>query len=151
MVARILRWLTGLAVTPLLALGLTAPSASAATLPVIQAFNVTGWSGMVTQPVHIYIGQGGSPYAHKLSWSRWTTASGKATGKLDLWWCTPTYSCPPNAHAVTVWADAPRTHKGTLYFSHLIYQYVNAKGKTKQLAYSFDYARGATVPAWNQG
>ena len=52
---------------------------------------------------------------------------------------------------MTVWADAPRTHKGTPYFSHLIYQYVNAKGKTKQLAYWFGYAPGGTVPAWQSG
>jgi hypothetical protein len=151
MVTRILRWPLGLAVTALLTLGLVTLPASATTLPVIQAFNTTGWSGMVTQPIHIYIGQGGSPYAHKLTWSRWTTASGKATGTLDLWWCVPTCCCTPNAHPVTVWADALRTHKGMPYFSHLIYHYVNAKGIAKQLAYSFGYAPGATIPGWQSG
>lgn len=42
-----------------------------------------------------------------------------------------------------------RTHKGSPYFAHLLYQYVNAKGVTKQLRYwSYTY-RGASVPGWH--
>lgn len=130
-------------------LALTAAPA-ATTLPKIQAYNVTGWSGMVKRPAYIDIGQGGSPYAYSLAWSRWTTTSGKATGKLALWWCSPTATCPPSVHNVTVWANTPRAHAGLAYpyFAHLIYQYVNAKGKTKRLTGWFEVAPGGSVAAW---
>ena len=91
---------------------------------------------------------GGSPYAYRLAWSRWTSSSGKATGKLDLFWCVPTSSCKGNVHNVTVWATTPRTHNGLVYFAHLIYQYVNAKGVTKRLTGTFEVRPGASVPAW---
>jgi hypothetical protein len=149
---RFIRLLLALA-AGLLACLVTLPAASATTttLPKIQAYKVTGWSGMVKRPAYIVLGQGGSPYAHQLQWSRWTTTSGKATGKLALWWCSPTSSCKPNVHNVTVWANTPRTHAGLSYpyFAHLIYQYVNAKGVTKRLTYWFYVLPGASVPAWN--
>jgi hypothetical protein len=121
---------------------------AATTLPKMQAYNGTGWSGMVKRPAHIVVGQGGSPYAYRLAWSRWTSSSGKATGKLDLFWCVPTSSCKANVHNVTVWATTPRTHNGLVYFAHLIYQYVNAKGVTKRLTGTFEVRPGASVPAW---
>jgi hypothetical protein len=110
---------------------------AATTLPKMQAYNSTGWSGMVKRP-----------YAYRLAWSRWTSSSGKATGKLDLFWCVPTSSCKGNVHNVTVWATTPRTHNGLVYFAHLIYQYVNAKGVTKRLTGTFEVRPGASVPAW---
>jgi hypothetical protein len=53
-------------------------------------------------------------------------------------------------HNVTVWADTPRTHSGLSYpyFSHLIYQYVNAKGVTKRIVASFGVLPGASTPGW---
>lgn len=128
-------------------LALTAAPA-ATTLPKIQAYNGTGWSGMVKRPAYMVVGQGGSPYADHLAWSRWTSSSGKATGQLHLFWCVPTSSCKGNVHNVTVWATTPRTHHGQAYFAHLIYQYVNAQGVTKRLTGWFEVRPGASVPAW---
>ena len=90
MLTKILRWPLGLAVTFLLILGLAAPSASAATLPVIQAYNVTGWSGMVTQPVHIAIGQGGSPYAQS---SAGHAGQPQAARQRESWICGGVSRC----------------------------------------------------------
>lgn len=129
-------------------LALTAAPA-ATTLPKIQAYNVDGWSGMIKRPSHIILGNGGSPEAYGLSWSRWTSSNGKAAGKLDLFWCFPTSNCKPSVHSVTVWANTARTHRGLVYFAHLVYQYVNAKGVTKQLRFWFYTYPGATVPGWH--
>ena len=128
---------------------LTAAPAAVTPLPKIQAYNVTGWSGMVKRPSHIIIGNGGSPEVTQLSWSRWTASSGKATGKIELFWCAVFATCQPTVHRVTVWANTPRNHVGLgfPYFSGLVYQYVNAKGVTKRLAYTFGY-HGGTVPSW---
>ena len=148
-----LRYLTRLAAAAVALLAglltLSAASAAAPPLPKIQAYNVDGWSGMVKRPSHIILGNGGSPEAYGLSWSRWASSSGKATGKLDLFWCFPASSCQPSVHSVTVWANTPRTHRGLVYFAHLIYQYVNAKGVTKQLRLWFYTYPGATVPGWH--
>jgi len=124
-------------------LGVTAAPA-ATTLPKMQTYNGTGWSGMVKRPAYIVVGQGGSPYAYRPAWSRWTSSGGKATGKLDLFWCVPTSSCKGNVHNVTVWATTPRTHKGLVYFAHLTYQYVNASGVTKWLTGTFQVRPGTT-------
>jgi hypothetical protein len=147
-----MRYLVGLSVAALAGvlaslLALTAAPAATA-LPKMQAYNVTGWSGMVKRPAYILVGQGGSPYAHDLVWSRWTSSSGKATGKLVLDWCVPSSSCKGSVHNVTVWANTPRTHKGLVYFAHLTYQYVNAKGVTKRLTGWFEVRPGVSVPAW---
>jgi hypothetical protein len=128
----------------------TAAPAAVTALPKIQAYNITGWSGMVKRPGHITIGQGGAPEVYRLSWSRWTASSGKATGKIELFWCAVFANCKPTVHNVTVWANTPRTHAGQSYphFSHLVYQYVNAKGVTKRLSYTFAVHPGGSVPSW---
>jgi hypothetical protein len=109
---------------------------------------VTGWNGMVQRPGHIDVGNGGAPYPYDLSWSRWISTSGKATGKLDLWWCEPVSTCPPTRHNVTIWVDDTKTHDGQPYFSHMIFQYVNSKGETKRLTYTYSLIRG-NGPWWH--
>ena len=126
---------------------LSSASAAVTPLPKIQAYHVDGWSGMVKRPSHIILGNGGAPEASNLIWSRWTATSGKATGKLELFWCVPTSTCKPTVHKVTVWANTPRMHRGLgfPYFSGLAYQYVNRKGITKRLAYTFGLHSGSVV------
>jgi hypothetical protein len=128
----------------------TAVPAAVTALPKIQAYKVSGWSGMVKRPSHITIGLGGAPEATSLSWSRWTASSGKATGKIELFWCPVFATCKPAVHNVTVWANTPRTHRGQAFphFSHLVYQYVNAKGRTKRLVYNFGVHPPGTVASW---
>jgi hypothetical protein len=139
---------TLIAVAATAAVAFTA-SASAGTTPRtrMDAYE-TGWTGMVQSPGSIDVGNGGSPWAHNLRWSRWTVASGKATGTLDLWWCTPTATCPPSVHNVTVWVDNTKIHGSQPYFSHMIYQYVNSKGETKQLTFSYSTTYGS-IPWWH--
>lgn len=47
----------------------------------------------------------GGPSTANLRWSRWTAISGKATGKIELFWCVPIATCKPTTHPVTVWAN----------------------------------------------
>jgi len=147
-----MRYLLRLSTTALIGLvaslvTLTAAPA-AVTLPKIQAYNVTGWSGMVKRPSHITIGQGGAPEVGNLRWARWTASSGKATGKIELFWCRVSANCKPTTHRVTVWASTVRAHAGQPYFSHLVYQYTNAKGRIKRLSYTFAVHGAGTVPSW---
>lgn len=127
----------------------TAPAAITP-LPKMQAHQVTGWAGMVRRPGYIIIGNGGSPETANLTWSRWTASSGKATGKIELFWCAVFATCKPTVHRVTVWVNTPRwtgVGLGYPYFSRMIYQYVNTKEVTKRLVYTFGY-HGGTVPSW---
>jgi len=128
----------------------TAAPAAVTVLPKIQAYKITGWSGMVKRPSHITIGEGGSPEVASLRWSRWTASRGQATGKIELFWCPVFATCKPTVHQVTVWATIPRSHAGQSYphFSRLVYQYVNAKGRTKRLAYTYAVHPGGSVPSW---
>jgi hypothetical protein len=121
---------------------------AAVTLPKIQAYNVTGWSGMVKRPSHITIGNGGSPEVGSLNWSRWSASSGKAAGKIDLFWCPVAATCKPSVHNVTVWANTVRTHAGQPYFSRMVWQYRNAKGVMKRLHLTFGLHQG-TVVHWD--
>jgi hypothetical protein len=128
---------TLIAVAATAAVAFTAPASAVTITPTRMDAYETGWNGMVQRPGRILIGNGGSPYAFHLTWSRWISSSGKATGKLDLWWCTPSYSCPPSQHNVTVWVDDTKLHGSQPYFSNMIYQYVNSKGETKRLTYTY--------------
>jgi hypothetical protein len=138
-----------IAVAATAAVALTASASAATTTPTRMDAYETGWNGMVQRPGHVDIGLGGSPYAYDLRWSRWISSSGKATGKLDLWWCEPTSTCPPSRHNVTVWVDDTKTHGSQPYFSHMIYQYVNSKGETKRLIIIYSVLPGASVPIWH--
>jgi hypothetical protein len=141
------RLCTLIAVTAAAAVAFTA-SASATTTPTRMDASEQGWCCMVQRPGAIAVGQGGSPETFDLRWSRWINSSGKAYGKLYLWWCTPTATCPPTRHNVTVWADNTKTHDGQPYFSHLIYQYVNRKGETRRITYTYRGSSGSE-PFWS--
>jgi hypothetical protein len=139
---------TLIAVAATAAMAFTASASAVTTTPTRMDSSETGWNHMVQRPGAIDVGQGGSPYVFNLRWSRWESSSGKATGKLDLWWCTPTYNCPPTRHNVTVWVDDTKTHGSQPYFSHMIYQYVNSKGETKRLTYTYSTTYGS-IPWWH--
>lgn len=128
--------------------GLTAAPA-AVTLPKIQAYNVVGWSGMVKRPSYVLVRMTGGPEVARLRWSRWTATSGKATGRIELFWCVPIATCKPTVHPVTVWANTVRTHRGAPYFARMTWQYVNAKGRTKRLHWTFSVLPGGSVPSWH--
>lgn len=141
------RLCTLIAVAATAAVAFTA-SASATTTPTRMDASEQGWNHMVQRPGAIIVGQGGSPETFDLRWSRWISSSGKAYGKLYLWWCTPTATCPPTKYNVTVWVDNTKTHGSQPYFSHMIYQYVNRKGETKRLTYNYSTTYGS-IPWWH--
>jgi hypothetical protein len=142
------RLCTLIAVAATAALAFTA-SASATTTPTRMDASEQGWNHMVQRPGRIIVGQGGAPVTYDLRWSRWASSSGKAYGKLILWWCYPTSSCPGTKYNVTVWVDDTKTHDGQPYFSHMIYQYVNRKGDTKRITMNYLVDPGASVPGWH--
>ncbi len=128
---------------------LSSAPAAVTPLPKIQAHNVVGWSGMVKRPGYILVHMTGGPSTANLRWSRWTATSGKATGKIELFWCVPIATCKPTTHPVTVWANTPRTHRGARYFSRMTWQYTNARARIKRLAWTFSVQPGGSVPSWH--
>jgi hypothetical protein len=127
----------------------TAAPAAVAPLPKIQP-NQFGWSGMVRRPGVIRLHMSGGPNAYNLRWSRWTASSGKATGEIELYWCTPIASCHPSVHNGIVWANTPRSHRGQAFphFTRMTWQYVNRNGRVKRLFYRFGVNPGGSVPFW---
>jgi len=119
-------------------------SAAVAPLPKIQAYRIMGWSGMVRRPAEISVVMTGGPDVIKLKWSRWTASSAKATGRIQLWFCTPIATCPPTVHNVTVWAQNPRKHRalGYPYFSTMVWRYFNRHGVAKTPALPLLYSSG---------
>jgi hypothetical protein len=142
---------TAVAALALAVPGFTEASAATAPLPKIQAYRLMGWSGMVRRPAEISVVMTGGPDVIRLTWSRWTASSGKATGRIQLWFCTPIATCKPTVHPVTVWAQNPRNHAGLgyPYFSTMVWRYVNRRGVVKTLHYRFYTYPGASGPAWH--
>ena len=103
--------------------------ASAAVTPVMNAHDTPGWTHMVRSPASIYIGQGGSPFLTRLTWTRWGAATADGTGKLHMQRnpdCTPSYLCPYATWNVKVRMRRVITHRGHEVFSRMRWTYGRA-------------------------
>lgn len=123
--------------------------AMASSTPVVQANN-DGWRSPSVRPGHIYIGQGGSPYVHALTWHRWNTTRARATGKLAIAKqnCYPSTQCGYTNRWVsvklrrTVW-----THK---HYWYTRMRWGFRKNGTWHIWYFKFVHMGTSFPYWNQ-
>jgi len=136
----------GLAATGAFAVG----TANASTLPRVQA-NTNGWSGMVTRPGTIYVGQGGSPFVRHLTWSSWGNSVAFASGQLvqqDSGCTQPSYLCPVSKRPVTVYLHYVQSHNGSPYFKKMRWNWTSRNGHARVMYWLFATYPGASVPAW---
>lgn len=103
-------------------------AADAATTPVMDA-HATGWSHLVRTPVHIEIGNGGSPFIKHMSWQQWRATYANGTGKLYVQHnpnCQPSYLCRYDVYNVRVHLHRVITHRGVAVFSRMRWTYGRA-------------------------
>jgi len=130
----------------------SAPSSAAAAAQVRMQADVTGWSGMVQRPDIIYIGMGGAPIARQLAWQHWGSRQASASGKLDIYWPQPgpISGWHPTVYPVTVRLRNVQSHDGQPSYRKMTYSYLNHRGVTKTLQFTFSVLPGGSVPSWNQ-
>lgn len=114
-----------------------APASPAPGTPLVSAKD-TGWQGLAYRPGAIYVGNGGSPFVSKLSWSSpgtWTTSSATTrTGDITQYWPqpgVPSYQWPSTTRAASVYLHDPLTHSGQPYFAKMRWNWTNAHGVAK--------------------
>jgi hypothetical protein len=129
----------------------SAAQAGATAVPVRVQSNVVGWSGMMQRPDHIYVGMGGAPIVRQLTWRNWGGPQAWATGQLDLYWPQrgPISGWHPTTYPVRVRLRDLLTHDGQLSYRQMADFYVNGRGVTKVLHFTFSVLPGGSVPAWN--
>ncbi len=124
-----------------------------AAVPVRVQAGAVGWSGMTERPVHIYVGMGGAPIVRQLTWRNWGGPQASATGKLDIYWPQPgpISGWHPTTYAVTVRLQDILKHNGQPSYRKMADSYVNRRGVTKVLNFTFYVLPGGSVPGWNPG
>ncbi len=130
-----------------------AAPASPAAVPVRVQPDAVGWSGMVQRPVRIYVGMGGAPVVRQLAWRDWGAARTSAEGQLDLYWpqSGPISGWHPTTYPVTVRLQDVSTHDGQRSYRKMADFYVNRRGITRVLYFTFYVLPGGSVPGWNPG
>ena len=130
----------------------TASSASTVAVPVLVQSDVVGWSGMVERPRAIYVGMGGAPVAQRLSWHHWGSPTAWASGQLGIYWpqAGPISGWHPTTYAVTVRLQGIQTHNGQPSYRQLVYSYLNRRGVSKFLRFTFAVQPGGSLPSWNE-
>lgn len=144
-----MRLVAGAVLAAALATGVLASTANASTLPVVQA-NTTGWSGMVTRPGTIFVGQGGSPFVRHQTWSSWGASTARSNGQLvqqDSGCTMPSYLCPVSKRPASVYLDDVRHHNGKAYFKKMRWNWTSRNGHARVAYWLFGF-EGGTVPAW---
>ena len=133
------------------ALSRTAARAGAAAVPVRVQANVVGWSGMMQRPDHIYVGMGGAPTVRQLTWRNWGGPQAWATGQLDMYWpqSGPISGWHPTTYPVRVRLQDILTRDGQRSYRKMADYYVNRRGATKVLSFTFSVLPGGSAPAWN--
>jgi hypothetical protein len=130
----------------------TAARVGATVVPVRVQANVAGWSRMMQHPDHIYVGMGGAPAVRQLTWRNWGSAQATATGQIDIYWPQPgpISGWHPTTYPVRVRLQDILTHDGQRSYRKMADLYVNRRGVTKVLYFTFSVLPGGSVPAWNQ-
>jgi len=128
-----------------------APPASVAAVPVRVQSNVVGWSGMAQRPQRIYVGMGGAPIVRQLAWRGWGGPRAWADGKLDLYWPQPgpISGWHPTTYTVRVRLQDILAHDGQRSYRKMADFYVNRRGVTKVLNFTFSVLPGGSMPGWN--
>jgi hypothetical protein len=128
-----------------------APARAAAAAVRVQS-NVVGWSGMMQRPDHIYVGMGGAPVARQLAWRNWGGPQAWATGQLDIYWPQPgpISGWHPTTYPVRVRLQDIQTRDGQPSYRKMADFYVNRRGVTRVLHFTFSVLSGGSVPSWNQ-
>lgn len=144
-----MRLLAGAVLSAALATGVLASTASASTLPVVQA-HPSGWSGMVTRPGAIHVGNGGSPFVRHLMWSSWGASSAHGSGQLvqqDSGCTMPSFLCPVSKRPATVYLHDVRHHNGKAFFKKMRWNWTSRNGHARVAYWLFGF-EGGSVPAW---
>ena len=120
-------------------------------VPVRVQSNVVGWSGMMQRPDHIYVGMGGAPIVRHLTWRNWGGPQAWATGQLDIYLPQPgpISGWHPTIYPVRVRLQGLLAHHGQLSYRKMADFYVNRRGVTKVLYFTFSVLPGGSMPAWN--
>jgi hypothetical protein len=120
-------------------------------VPVRVQPNVVGWSGMMQRPDHIYVGMGGAPIVRQLTWRNWGGAQAWATGQLDIYLPQPgpISGWHPTTYPVRVRLQDIMTRDGQPAYRKMTDFYVNRRGVTHVLNFTFSVLHGGSVPAWN--
>jgi hypothetical protein len=128
-----------------------AAPASPAAAPVRVQPNVVGWSGMTQRPDRIYVGMGGAPIVRELAWRNWGGPRAWAEGKLDIYWPQPgpISGWHPTTYPVRVRLQDILTRNGQPSYREMADFYVNRRGITKVLHFTFSVLPGGSMPAWN--
>ena len=129
----------------------SAAQAGATAVPARVQSNVAGWSGMMQRPDHIYVGMGGAPIVRQLTWRNWGAPQAWATGQLAMYWpqSGPISGWHPTIYPVRVRLRDLLAHDGQLSYRQMADFYVNGRGVTKVLHFTFSVLPGGSVPAWN--
>ncbi len=130
----------------------TAAGAGATAVPVRVQPNVAGWSRMMQRPDHIYVGMGGAPALRQLTWRSWGGPQASATGQLDMYWPQPgpISGWHPTIYPVRVRLKDILAHDGQPSYRKMAEFYVNRRGVTKVLYFTFSVLPDGSVPGWNQ-
>ena len=129
-----------------------AAPASPTAVPVRVQPNVVGWSGMIQRPDRIYVGMGGAPIVRQLTWRNWGGPRVWADGKLDVYWPQPgpISGWHPTTYTVRVRLGDIQTRDGERSYRTMADFYVNRRGVTKVLYFTFSLLPGGSMPAWNR-
>lgn len=127
-------------------------AAGVAAVPVRVQANVVGWSGMMQRPDHIYVGMGGAPTVRQLTWRNWGGPQAWAAGQLNMYWPQPgpISSWHPTTYPVRVRLRDILTRDGQPAYRKMADFYVNRRGVTKVLYFTFSVLPGGSVPSWNR-
>jgi hypothetical protein len=130
----------------------TPAPAGATAVPVRVQPNVVGWSAMMQRPDHIYVGMGGAPALRQLTWRNWGGPQAWAAGQLDLYWPQPgpISGWHPTVFKVRVRLQDIATHDGQRSYRKMADFYVNRRGVTKVLYFTFSVLPGGSTPGWNR-
>ena len=130
----------------------TAARAGATAVPVRVQANVVGWPGMMQRPDHIYVGMGGAPTLRRLTWRNWGGPQAWATGQLDMYWPQPgpISGWHPTTYPVRVRLQNISTHDGQPSYRTMADFYIDRRGVTKVLYFTFSVLPGGSVPSWNR-
>jgi hypothetical protein len=128
-----------------------AAQAGGTAVPVRVQPNVVGWSGMMQRPDHIYVGMGGAPIVRQLTWRNWGGTQAWATGQLDVFLPQPgpISGWHPTIYPVRVRLQDILTRDGQRAYRKMTDFYVNRRGVTKVLSFTFSVLPGGSVPSWN--
>jgi hypothetical protein len=129
-----------------------AAPASTAAVPVRVQPNVVGWPGMIQRPDRIYVGMGGAPIVRQLAWRNWGGARAWADGKLDIYWPQPgpISGWHPTTYTVRVRLGDIVAHDGQPSYRKMADFYVNHRGVTRVLYFTFSVLPGGSMPGWNR-